>query len=178
MFKTIQTAVRKALILSALVLTVVGTLGLATSAQAYSAVFSRNLSYGTTTTDVSSLQQFLADEGDYSGSITATFGPLTERGLMAFQASQGISATGYFGPATRAAANAIMAANPNLTTTLSGNGSYTNVNGNNITSPSYSSNGVPAGATAECKDGTYSFSQHRSGTCSGHHGVSEWLSGR
>ncbi|WP_280406111.1 DUF3761 domain-containing protein [Nocardia brasiliensis] len=24
-------------------------------------------------------------------------------------------------------------------------------------------------------DGTYSFSQHRSGTCSGHKGVDEWL---
>jgi hypothetical protein len=36
-------------------------------------------------------------------------------------------------------------------------------------------NTVPAGATAECKDGTYSFSQHRSGTCSGHGGVKRWL---
>src|SRR5438067_967724 len=25
---------------------------------------------------------------------------------------------------------------------------------------------IPAGATAKCTDGTYSFSQHRSGTCS------------
>nr|WP_273944661.1 DUF3761 domain-containing protein [Kutzneria chonburiensis] len=33
----------------------------------------------------------------------------------------------------------------------------------------------PAGATAKCKDGTYSFSQHRSGTCSGHGGVAVWL---
>lgn len=34
---------------------------------------------------------------------------------------------------------------------------------------------VPAGATARCRDGTYSFSQSRSGTCSGHGGVAEWL---
>jgi hypothetical protein len=33
----------------------------------------------------------------------------------------------------------------------------------------------PAGATAECKDGTYSFSQTRSGTCSHHGGVKRWL---
>lgn len=33
----------------------------------------------------------------------------------------------------------------------------------------------PAGATAKCKDGTYSFSQHHSGTCSHHDGVAEWL---
>jgi hypothetical protein len=33
----------------------------------------------------------------------------------------------------------------------------------------------PSGATAQCRDGTYSFSQHRSGTCSHHGGVSRWL---
>jgi hypothetical protein len=33
----------------------------------------------------------------------------------------------------------------------------------------------PAGATAQCADGTYSYSQHRSGTCSHHGGVSRWL---
>jgi hypothetical protein len=33
----------------------------------------------------------------------------------------------------------------------------------------------PAGATAKCKDGTYSKSAHRSGTCSSHGGVAEWL---
>jgi hypothetical protein len=30
------------------------------------------------------------------------------------------------------------------------------------------------GATARCRDGTYSWSGHRSGTCSGHHGVAVW----
>jgi len=29
--------------------------------------------------------------------------------------------------------------------------------------------------TAKCKDGTYSYSMHRRGTCSGHHGVRQWL---
>ncbi|HYT45260.1 MAG TPA: DUF3761 domain-containing protein, partial [Methylomirabilota bacterium] len=28
---------------------------------------------------------------------------------------------------------------------------------------------------AKCSDGTYSFSQHRSGTCSHHGGVAQWL---
>jgi Protein of unknown function (DUF3761) len=37
------------------------------------------------------------------------------------------------------------------------------------------SNTDPTGATAKCKDGTYSKSQHRSGTCSSHGGVAEWL---
>lgn len=35
--------------------------------------------------------------------------------------------------------------------------------------------GVPPGATAVCDDGSYSFSTHRSGTCSGHGGVGQWL---
>lgn len=55
-------------------------------------------------------------------------------------------------------------------------GHYTNQNGQSVHSPAHSVNGaVPAGATARCKDGAYSFSKHRSGTCSGHHGVAEWL---
>ena len=35
----------------------------------------------------------------------------------------------------------------------------------------------PPGATALCKDGTYSYSQHHSGTCSHHGGVAQWLDG-
>jgi Protein of unknown function (DUF3761) len=34
---------------------------------------------------------------------------------------------------------------------------------------------APAGATAVCNDGTYSFSQHRRGTCSYHGGVREFI---
>lgn len=33
---------------------------------------------------------------------------------------------------------------------------------------------TPAGATALCRDGTYSFSQSRRGTCSLHGGVARW----
>ena len=33
----------------------------------------------------------------------------------------------------------------------------------------------PAGATALCRDGSYSYSQHHSGTCSQHGGVAQWL---
>lgn len=57
---------------------------------------------------------------------------------------------------------------------LSNDNYYTNVEGNEVHSPAYSS-GVPAGASALCGDGTYSFSQNRRGTCSHHGGVSEWL---
>ena len=34
---------------------------------------------------------------------------------------------------------------------------------------------APAGATAKCKDGTYSHSKHHTGTCSHHGGVAEWF---
>ena len=34
---------------------------------------------------------------------------------------------------------------------------------------------VPQGATAQCRDGSYSFSQHHRGTCSHHGGVAKWL---
>jgi hypothetical protein len=54
------------------------------------------------------------------------------------------------------------------------NGTYANSDGITVCSP-YSSPSAPAGATAQCVDGTYSFSLHHSGTCSHHGGVSAWL---
>lgn len=53
------------------------------------------------------------------------------------------------------------------------NGTYTNVYGNEVPSP-YVAPSKPAGASAQCRDGTYSFSQSRRGTCSHHGGVAEW----
>lgn len=50
---------------------------------------------------------------------------------------------------------------------------YTNVYGNRVQSPTYY-NQRPEGATALCRDGTYSFSQSRRGTCSHHGGVARW----
>ena len=58
---------------------------------------------------------------------------------------------------------------------LSNDSHYTNGDGQQIHSPAYSSGGAPSNATAMCADGTYSFSQHRSGTCSHHGGVARWL---
>ncbi len=53
---------------------------------------------------------------------------------------------------------------------------YTNRSGERVHSPAHTLFGeVPAGATAQCKDGSYSFSKHRRGTCSGHGGVASWL---
>ena len=52
--------------------------------------------------------------------------------------------------------------------------SYTNRAGQRVQSPTKSST-VPKGATAQCRDGSYSFSQSRRGTCSHHGGVGRWL---
>jgi hypothetical protein len=58
---------------------------------------------------------------------------------------------------------------------LSNDNHYTNVDGNTVHSPAFSNSGsIPAGASARCRDGTYSFSQNRRGTCSHHGGVAEW----
>jgi len=52
--------------------------------------------------------------------------------------------------------------------------SYVNVDGVRVPSPVFSET-KPPGATARCRDGSYSFSQHRRGTCSYHGGVAEWF---
>lgn len=57
---------------------------------------------------------------------------------------------------------------------LSNSNYYTNSDGDSVHSP-VNSDSVPVGATAQCIDGTYSFSQHRSGTCSHNGGVATWL---
>ena len=51
---------------------------------------------------------------------------------------------------------------------------YTNRAGQRVQSPTKASS-VPAGATAQCRDGSYSFSQNHRGTCSHNGGVAKWL---
>jgi hypothetical protein len=53
---------------------------------------------------------------------------------------------------------------------------YTNKAGDAVHSPTKSKSGaVPAGASAQCRDATYSFSRNHRGTCSHHGGVATWL---
>lgn len=51
---------------------------------------------------------------------------------------------------------------------------YTNSKGERVQSPTKYDK-VPEGASALCRDGTYSFSRSRRGTCSHHGGVDKWL---
>jgi hypothetical protein len=55
-----------------------------------------------------------------------------------------------------------------------GSGYYRNVDGHCVLRPTYNPPD-PAGATAQCVDGTYSYSEHASGTCSHHRGVARWI---
>lgn len=59
---------------------------------------------------------------------------------------------------------------------LQNHGRYVNKYGVSVHAPSRAvGGGAPDGATARCGDGTYSFSQHRRGTCSRHGGAVAWL---
>ena len=72
------------------------------------------------------------------------------------------------------ATNSDGAQRPRSTAPRSSGKSYVNVDGVRVPSPVFSET-KPAGATARCRDGSYSFSQHRRGTCSHHGGVAEWF---
>jgi hypothetical protein len=54
--------------------------------------------------------------------------------------------------------------------------SYVNSRGHCVHRPVRAST-APVGATAQCRDGSYSFSESRRGTCSWHGGVASWLRG-
>lgn len=59
---------------------------------------------------------------------------------------------------------------------LTSHGHYVNHAGETGHSPSTTVSGaVPAGASAVCGDGSYSFSRNPGGTCSHHGGVAKWL---
>ena len=51
---------------------------------------------------------------------------------------------------------------------------YININRNEVQAPTRYAT-APEGATALCRDQTYSFSQNRRGTCSRYGGVEKWL---
>lgn len=58
-------------------------------------------------------------------------------------------------------------------------GTYTNRDGCEVPRPEQREGPTcskPTDATARCRDGDWSFSQHRQGTCSHHRGVACWVS--
>jgi hypothetical protein len=123
--------------------------------------------------NVANLQYFL-NQGKYLVYYpSGYFGSATLSAVKQFQRDYGISDTGYVGNVTRTKIHNLSCG---ITTTLSNNNTYVNTEGNTVHSPAYTNdNSIPAGASAQCGDGTYSFSQNRRGTCSKHGGVSSWL---
>jgi hypothetical protein len=73
--------------------------------------------------------------------------------------------------ATLAAAIAAGSAAAHPSSALCSRGYYKNVSGHCVHSPASSS----LGATARCADGTFSYSEHASGSCSHHGGVAVWI---
>jgi hypothetical protein len=55
-----------------------------------------------------------------------------------------------------------------------GGDTYVNSRGHCVHRPARA-NRPPAGASARCRDGSYSFSESHRGTCSWHGGVATWL---
>jgi hypothetical protein len=51
---------------------------------------------------------------------------------------------------------------------------YVNSSGHLVHSPSCGNESEPRQHTATCRDGSISYSEHHSGTCSGHGGVAQW----
>ena len=74
------------------------------------ASFSRDLYYGVRgDAEVQALQEFLADQGHYTGAASGNFFSLTLSAVKKFQIANNISpVSGYFGPKTRAKANQIL----------------------------------------------------------------------
>lgn len=74
------------------------------------ASFTKDLYYGVRgDAEVQALQEFLADQGHYTGAATGNFFSLTLSAVKKFQIANNISpASGYFGPKTRAKVNQIL----------------------------------------------------------------------
>lgn len=71
--------------------------------------FDKDLYFGLKSdSGVSNLQEFLTEQGYYTGPISGNFFLLTMDAVKKFQEAQGLNPTGYFGAATRGAANNII----------------------------------------------------------------------
>lgn len=58
---------------------------------------------------------------------------------------------------------------------LSNHRYYSNSSGNVVHAPARALAAPPVNASAQCWDGSYSFSERARGTCSRHGGVAQWL---
>ncbi len=71
-----------------------------------SASLENDLKYGSKSSAVLELQEFLIDKGFLKSQPTGSFYALTKSAVMAYQVSEGLPSTGFVGPMTRAKINA------------------------------------------------------------------------
>jgi len=113
----------------------------------------------------------------------STFPIRTRRGASRPAIALALSLAALVGPATvlarpsaRPPASAPASAAASAVPRLVEEGHYRNSDGAIVHSPAHTDTGTaPAGASAQCRDGSFSFSAHRRGTCSHHAGVARWL---
>lgn len=128
-----------------------------------------SIPYTSSTVDDSSL-----DQGTTQVRIKGLNGVLTHTYQVTYTDGIETSKSAPVDTVTTPAVNEVMVTGTKAPTPTCDNGTYVNSAGNTVCSP-YSAPSTPAGATAQCSDGSYSFSQSRSGTCSHHGGVATWL---
>lgn len=73
-----------------------------------SASFDTSLKYGSRGDAVAELQDFLQDQGQYTGKVDGKFGLGTLKAVKAWQSSNELAIDGYFGKGSRAKANEIL----------------------------------------------------------------------
>lgn len=77
---------------------------------ALAASFDNNLHYGSTGPEVVALQEFLQDQGVFTGTATGNFYSITLKAVKAFQTAEGITpVSGYVGSITRGVINTLLA---------------------------------------------------------------------
>jgi hypothetical protein len=84
------------------------------------------------------------------------------------------SATPPQAASSSSGANAQAKQTPENANHCTDNGTYVNSKGETVKRPETCSS-APKGATAQCRDKSFSFSRSHQGTCSHHGGVAKWL---
>lgn len=100
-----------------------------------------------------------------------------EKGKDSEETADADDNSGEASSAATSSPSASTATKQSTSTSASGNSSsdyYRNSDGVLVHRPERADS-PPEGATAQCRDGSYSFSLHRRGTCSHHGGVARWL---
>src|SRR5579872_2557582 len=87
----------------------------------FASAFNQNLYYGlTSSTDVMALQEFLTNQGYYTGPVSGNFFSLTLAGVKKFQGANNLPTSGYFGILSRGVANNLLASEMNVPSQESG----------------------------------------------------------